>query len=181
MTDKNYVDDTNHPPRRGDDPWHDDVHVEIATRDDVDRIRDIVIAAYSKYVPRIGRRPAPMDADYDAMVTRGKIHVLKRDQHVLGLIAITPHDDALMVGNLCVAPEAQGKGFGRVLMGHAETMARSMKLAAITLFTNEKMHENIGLYLKLGFVVTGRRTEDGFERVYFRKTLDPAGSVKGRA
>lgn len=181
MTDKRYVDDPNHPPRRGDDPWHDDVHVKIATRDDVDRIRDIVIAAYSKYVPRIGRRPAPMDADYDAMVTSGKIHVLKREQNVLGLIVITPQHDALMVGNLCVAPEAQGKGFGRVLMGHAETMARSMNLAAITLFTNEKMHENIGLYLKLGFVVTGRRTEHGFERVYFRKTLDRVGGVTGSA
>lgn len=63
MTDKKHVDDPNHPPRRVDDPRHDDVHVKIATRDDVDRIRDIVIAAYSKYVPRIGRRPAPMDAD----------------------------------------------------------------------------------------------------------------------
>lgn len=181
MTDKKHVDDPNHPPRRVDDPRHDDVHVKIATRDDVDRIRDIVIAAYSKYVPRIGRRPAPMDADYDAMVPGGKIHVLKREQNVLGLIVITPQDDALMVGNLCVAPEAQGKGFGRVLMGHAETMARSMNLAAITLFTNEKMHENIGLYLKLGFVVTGRRTEHGFERVYFRKTLDRAGGVTGSA
>ena len=181
MTDKKHVDDPNLPPRRVDDPRHDDVHVKIATRDDVDRIRDIVIAAYSKYVPRIGRRPAPMDADYDAMVTGGKIHVLKREQNVLGLIVITPQDDALMVGNLCVAPEAQGKGFGRVLMGHAETMARSMNLAAITLFTNEKMHENIGLYLKLGFVVTSRRTEHGFERVYFRKTLDRAGGVTGSA
>lgn len=115
------------------------------------------------------------------MVTGEKIHVLKREQNVLGLIVITPQDDALLVGNLCVAPEAQGKGFGRVLMGHAETMARSMNLAAITLFTNEKMHENIGLYLKLGFVVTGRRTEHGFERVYFRKTLDRAGGVTGSA
>jgi hypothetical protein len=34
------------------------------------------------------------------------------------------------------------------------------------------MFENLGLYLKMGFVETGRREEDGFERVYFRKELE---------
>jgi len=177
MTDRKHVDDPTDSPRREDDLWHDDVHVKIATKDDVDRIRDIVTAAYSKYVPRIGRRPAPMDADYDALVKCGKIFVLKRETSVLGLIVLGRENDALTVGNLCVAPEAQGKGFGRVLMAHAETTARSMRLPAITLFTNEKMHENIALYSKLGFVETGRRTEQGFERVYFRKALDRVGDV----
>lgn len=44
-------------------------------------------------------------------------------------------------------------------------------LSRVTLFTNVKMSENIGFYAKLGFVETGRRMEDGFERVYFYKNL----------
>ena len=56
-------------------------------------------------------------------------------------------------------------------MGYAEDLARRRGYPAVTLFTNVKMHENIGLYAKLGFVETGRRTEAGYERVYFRKEL----------
>jgi len=58
-----------------------------------------------------------------------------------------------------------------VLMDHAEDMARAQGLAAVTLFTNEKMHENIALYTKIGFTETGRKTEDGFNRVFFRKNV----------
>ena len=37
--------------------------------------------------------------------------------------------------------------------------------------TNEKMTENLTLYPRLGYCEVARRTEDGFNRVYFQKTL----------
>jgi hypothetical protein len=33
------------------------------------------------------------------------------------------------------------------------------------------MTENLKIYPKLGYTVVGRRTEAGFNRVYFEKTL----------
>jgi hypothetical protein len=39
------------------------------------------------------------------------------------------------------------------------------------------MVENLQLYPRLGFVETERRVEDGYRRVYFRKTLD-AGELR---
>jgi hypothetical protein len=33
------------------------------------------------------------------------------------------------------------------------------------------MTENLSLYAALGYEETGRATEDGFDRVYFRKSL----------
>ena len=39
------------------------------------------------------------------------------------------------------------------------------------LYTNAAMRENLSLYPRLGWVETDRRTEDGFERVYFEKPV----------
>ncbi|MBA1271797.1 hypothetical protein [Stutzerimonas azotifigens] len=56
-------------------------------------------------------------------------------------------------------------------MAYAEDQARTAGLPALTLFTNEKMHENIAIYTKAGFLETRRMTDNGFNRVYFRKDL----------
>ena len=39
------------------------------------------------------------------------------------------------------------------------------------LYTNAKMRENLALYARLGWREVDRRTESGFERVYFEKTV----------
>jgi GNAT superfamily N-acetyltransferase len=77
----------------------------------------------------------------------------------------------MYVNNLVVDPDAQGKGYGRVLMNCAEDWARAKACTEMALFTNVKMFENLGLYAKMGYDEVERRTEDGFDRVYFRKKL----------
>lgn len=73
--------------------------------------------------------------------------------------------------NVAVAPECQGHGLGKRLIGHCEQTARALGCAAVELYTNEKMTENLSLYPAMGYVETGRRREDGFNRVYFRKIV----------
>jgi hypothetical protein len=48
------------------------------------------------------------------------------------------------------------------------------------LYTNEKMTDNLSIYRKLGYVEVARRTENGFNRVYFEKNphLTPSGLVE---
>ncbi|KAK8091866.1 hypothetical protein PG997_002227 [Apiospora hydei] len=87
------------------------------------------------------------------------------------ILAPDPERNDLKINNLVVDPDSQGKGYGRVLMGFAEELARTRGRDKLTLFTNVMMWENIGLYAKLGFMETGRRVEDGYERVYFEKGL----------
>lgn len=77
----------------------------------------------------------------------------------------------LQIGNVVVAPAAQGFGYGRVLLEFAERFGRNGGFVALTLFTNVKMHENFGLYAKMGYSEVGRRTESGYERVFFLKKL----------
>jgi ribosomal protein S18 acetylase RimI-like enzyme len=77
----------------------------------------------------------------------------------------------LFVENVAVRPDHQGRGFGRRLMAFAEDMARERGQPAVELYTNVKMTENFPFYEGLGFVETERRHENGFDRVYLRKTL----------
>jgi len=145
--------------------------VERAKAEDVPVIRQMVDAAYSKYIERLGKLPAAMNSDYDKLIETQNVYVLRIGGRVVGSILLSRDGDAIKVNNLVVDPSAQGRGYGRALMDYAEDVARAQGLAAVTLFTNEKMHENIALYMKIGFTETGRKAEDGFNRVFFRKNL----------
>ncbi len=145
--------------------------LETAKAEDVPAIKLMIDAAYSKYIERSGKLPAAMTANYDKLVETQSLYVLRVGGTVIGSVLLSKDDDSVKVNNLVVEPSAQGRGYSRVLMDHAEDMARAQGLAAVTLFTNEKMHENIGLYTKIGFTEIDRKMEDGFNRVFFRKSL----------
>lgn len=143
---------------------------------DVAHIRRMVNTAYEKYVSRIGRPPAPMTADYGALVTTHDVFVLAADEggDIVGSIVLQADQETkiMHVNNVVVDPVAQGKGYGRVLFDCAENWARMKECNQLALFTNVRMVENLALYTKIGYKETERKTEDGFERVYFRKSLE---------
>jgi N-acetylglutamate synthase-like GNAT family acetyltransferase len=145
--------------------------VRQASLDDGDAVKTIVDAAYSMYIERLGMLPNAMRSDYSSLAGSGELYVLCEGGKILGAVLLTKAKDSVMVSNLVVHPDDQGKGYGRELMLFAETLAHELHLDAITLFTNELMHENIRLYLKAGFIETHRKTEGDFNRVYFRKPL----------
>lgn len=146
-------------------------HIRPATAADVTAIEAIVDAAYAPYVPRIGRKPGPMLDDYAAFVAQDLVSVIELDGIVKGVLVLMPRDDAMLLDNIAVAPDAHGLGFGRRLLEHAEHAARNKGYAAIKLYTNEAMVENIQLYTRIGYVETHRAEEKGLRRVYMAKTL----------
>jgi ribosomal protein S18 acetylase RimI-like enzyme len=148
------------------------VEIRLAHADDVPAIRAIVEAAYAPYLPRVGRAPAPVAADYSALVAAGEAWVGVQGVRVIGVLVIRSDGDALHLENVAVEPAVQGRGHGRALIAFAERHARELGLAEVTLYTNEAMVENLRLYPRLGFVETDRRVEDGYRRVFFRKILD---------
>jgi len=154
------------------------MHIRQAVPGDVSSVRAVVEAAYARYVPRIGRLPAPMTADYEGLVAAGEVWVGDADGRVVGVLVVRASGEALELENVAVDPDEQGHGLGRMLVSFAEDRTRALGLQAIELYTNEAMVENLELYPRLGFVETGRRVEDGFRRVYFKKTLD---SAEGRS
>jgi GNAT superfamily N-acetyltransferase len=142
-----------------------------ATRDDLAAIQEIVRAAYTHYIARIGRKPGPMLDNYAALIGEGRVHVAERDGVVQGLLVLIPQDDAMLLDNVAVAPEAWGSGLGRLMLEFAERAAVEAGYRAIKLYTNEAMTENIALYARIGYSETYRVEEKGLPRVYMRKSL----------
>ena len=145
--------------------------LRFATSDDLPAVQEIIRAAYTPYVTRIGREPGPMLDDYAKLIAENWVHVAERDGVVRGLIVLIPRDDAMLLDNVAVAPEAQGSGLGRLLLAFAEHAAVAAGYIAMTLYTNEAMTENIALYTRVGYTETHRAEEKGLRRVYMRKFL----------
>ena len=146
--------------------------IRLARPDDVPTIRDCARAAYQKYVALIGREPAPMIADFDEQVRFGQVHVFEgTGNEVCAFIVFYPRGNHMHLENVAVRPDCHGRGLGRQMIAFCEETARKSGLAAVELYTNEKMIENLSLYTALGYDEVSRRREDGFDRVYFRKDL----------
>lgn len=143
--------------------------IRSATAGDVARIGAIARAAYVKYVPRIGREPAPMVADYEAEIAAHPVVVIETAGKVSGYMVAWPEPDAYFIDNIAVDPECQGEGLGRCLIEHAAAEATRLRLPALRLYTNAVMSENLSMYAHLGFVETHRVFEKGFHRVYMRR------------
>lgn len=147
------------------------LHIRTATEGDAAPMRAIARAAYAKYVPRIGREPSPMVADYEAAVAANHAVVIEADGSIRGYMIAWPEPDAYFIENIGVDPECQGAGLGRRLIDHAVLQADHLGLPALRLYTNALMTENLSMYAHIGFVETHRTVEKGFHRVYLRWLL----------
>ena len=152
--------------------------IRRAKADDVDSVQACARAAYAKYVERIGREPAPMVADFARQIELGVVRVAEVESSVVGYVVYFAEGDHIHLENIAVHPTHAGSGIGRRLMEHVEQEAMSGGFAAVELYTNEAMTENLSLYPKLGYLETDRRRQDGFDRVFFRKNL--RSQQKGR-
>lgn len=79
--------------------------------------------------------------------------------------------DTVFLENVAVHSSAAGRGVGKGLIAFCEVEAKQSGAKSIKLYTNEKMFENLSIYPHLGYRETGRRTEDGFSRVFFEKLI----------
>jgi GNAT superfamily N-acetyltransferase len=147
------------------------VEIRLAEPDEAEAILGLVQRAYEHYVERIGGRPGPMNTDYAEEVGQGLVSVAEEEGAIVGLIVLVREPDHLLVKNVAVEPERQGEGFGRALLAFAENMARTVGTPTLRLYTHVLMTENRALYARLGYEETHRRTDDGFERVFFTKQL----------
>ena len=145
------------------------MRIRPAVSADLDAVKRCAEEAYARYVPHLGRKPAPMVADFAGQIGARLVHVIVDDGSVLGFIVLYLREDHIHVENVAVFPEQVGRGIGGRLLAFAEHEARRLELPAVELYTNEKMTENLSLYRYLGYQEIDRRTEAGFSRVYFRK------------
>src|SRR5262249_46898982 len=136
---------------------------------------EIARAAYIKYVPRMGREPPPMLADFAAEVAAGHVVVIEIARG-RGLFDLLAQNGSVFHRQHRCRPSAPGFGIG-TLMEYAVREAKRHNLSAIQLYTNATMTENLAMYAHMGFVETHRvmetqfHIETGFPRVYMRRML----------
>ena len=145
--------------------------IRLAVADDLAAIALLVESAYAKYIPLIGRKPAPMLDDYAALIRAERVRVLEIDDTMQGVVVLIPQRNAMLLDNVAVAPGWHGLGLGRSMIAFAERTASDIGYRSIRLYINEAMTENIALYLRLGYVETHRKEECGLRRIYLAKQL----------
>lgn len=147
------------------------VKIRKAVETDLPSIARCAQAAYAKYARRMGSEPAPMHADYAGQIAKGCIDVATSEARVVGYVVSYAQGRTFHLENVAVLPEYQGRGIGKRLMVHVERRAKKAGYGVVALYTNEAMTENRAMYPNAGYLEVGRRREEGFNRVFFRKRL----------
>lgn len=149
----------------------DDVRLVSSGPGDGAAVLALARESFAPYVERMGKRPAPMDVDYEPLAAAGRMLLAWSGTRLVGMLLTAMRPTALFLDTIAVAPEMQRTGLGARLMSAAEVRARSAGLARIELYTNALMSENLAYYPRLGYEEVGRRVDEGFDRVFFAKQL----------
>ncbi|WP_328803778.1 GNAT family N-acetyltransferase [Pseudomonas sp. p50(2008)] len=113
-----------------------------------------------------------MLADYGSHIAAGHVYVLTTENDELqGFIVFFAVHQQMFLENVAVSDSGRGQGIGKSLIQFCETQAVRLGLISVHLYTNAKMTENLSIYPRLGYIEVSRHSEDGFDRVYFEKSL----------
>jgi N-acetylglutamate synthase-like GNAT family acetyltransferase len=136
-------------------------------------VRELTRAAYAKWVPLLGREPFPMTIDYERAVSEHLIDLFEEAGALLALIEMIPKGDHLLIENIAVRPDQQGKGLGQRVLCHADDVARGLGFTKIELYTNAAFASNVDFYAKRGFEEYRRESTVRFgTTVFMRKGLE---------
>jgi GNAT superfamily N-acetyltransferase len=114
--------------------------------------------------------------DYARRITEGQAWVLTEAGALVGVLVLVAEPDHLLLDNIAVAPDRQGRGYGRRLLAFADGEAARRGYPELRLYTHEKMHENLAIYRAHGWEEYARANEAGYDRVFMRKRLTGDGS-----
>ncbi|QIG41161.1 GNAT family N-acetyltransferase [Microbacterium sp. 4R-513] len=91
---------------------------------------------------------------------------------MIGAVRARVVGELLLVGRISIAPDAQGKGVGTLLLAEVERRGREAGATESELFTGSLSEANLRLYEREGYAESQRVPgDDGTEQVFLRKTL----------
>lgn len=165
-------------------PWR----IRKATAADQEAIEAIVAEAFSVYLPRMDRKPAPMLDEYAAHIRAGHAFVLEEGASdgaagagagngaIRGCLVLLPGEPGrpgeMWLDVLAVGGSSQGRGYGRALVDFALRKAKEGRATRLRLFTNEVMREAQAFYARLGFTETHRALDAGYRRVFYVREVE---------
>ena len=145
-------------------------NIRSALKGDAKMMQAIASAAYQPYIEEMGRKPAPMIADFDAHIAKDVCLVLWLAGKIAGYVVILHRADGYWLENIAVHPEHHKKGLGTALIEAVEAIIRP-RADHYQLYTNIVMADIISWYERAGYVITQQALINGYERLYFEKRL----------
>lgn len=129
------------------------VEIRHATPLDAAIIGTVLAKAYARWQERLDDLPDVTGGIHDE-IEAGRAWVALMDGKVVGCLMGGMHEDSWHLANVAVHPDTGGKGVGRRLINHAESLARGLGIGEMVLATHKDLPENIALYEHLGWKVT---------------------------
>ena len=159
------------PSMKNPSPSRPETLVRPANINDAQAVASCVKAAFTAYIERIGRPPAPMLANFPEIIAADKVWVAEIAGRVVGVLVQYETEAGFYIDTVAAIPQLKGTGIGRALLLFAESEAARRGHQSIYLCTNVKMTENQSFYPKIGYVEYERKLDQGFERIFYRKQL----------
>ncbi len=131
-----------------------EVELRLATAGDLPELFTLVRACWVQEAVANDTLAIPaLHEDIDtlrASLDTTRTWVAHRGGRLVGSVRTEERGSDLFVGRLCVAPDLQGRGLGRMLLEHAEGTAAS-GIRTFTLMTGAGSADNIRFYRKAGY------------------------------
>lgn len=145
---------------------------------DWDALLALILTSFAYMQPCIDPPSSALHLTRQSLMEKARVekaYAAVETGRLLGCIFCKPEPpDCLYIGKLAVAPDAQAKGIGRLLLEAAEGYAADCGLTCLRLETRIELTENHRVFEKWGFVQTAKGCHSGFTRATFvemRKTL----------
>ncbi|MBP1758403.1 MAG: putative acetyltransferase [Firmicutes bacterium] len=149
------------------------MEIRAAVPGDESAVVSCVNEAFSPYIPLIGLTPGPMLEDYHAALQNHPLFVAIADDLPVGVVLLkdAPGEDYMWLDVLATRTAVRGRGIGQALIAFSEDYMRSQGKQECRLYTHVKYQHSIDLYQYLGYEITHRIQEYGYDRYYMRKLL----------
>ncbi len=122
------------------------VPTRFARPEEMAEVQALVRAAYTPWIDIIGAEPGPMHDDYASKIAAKQVHVMAdHDTGIFACKVLIPMTNVVLLDNIAIRPDMQGKGWGRRMMESSEFIARHYGFTRMRLYTHAKMTSNIAI------------------------------------
>ncbi|WP_373522388.1 GNAT family N-acetyltransferase [Aquiflexum sp.] len=91
----------------------------------------------------------------DSYLPISEIYLTESGDKIIGVYVLFPLDqkETIEIKNIAVLPEFQGKGIGKMMLGHAEEISKNMGFSKLRIATANTSIAQLRLYLIQGFLL----------------------------
>jgi N-acetylglutamate synthase-like GNAT family acetyltransferase len=136
-----------------------------------------VDAAYHPHLSQTGKLVSTLEAHYTQLIALYQVWTAVVQGEIIGGLVLIPKEDHMLLANIVVHPEHQGKGIGQALLELADGEALGQGYQEIHLYTNIDMTKNIDMYRRSGWTEIQSGMQEG-HRISMRKVLQPHGKSR---